>query len=105
MAAAVLPRLAAMAAGLANHRWLQLLFIASPVLLLLSVLALVAQAASLFLIITAIGVVIDGLPRVVRLSPGRLLKVIRDRGVQAITLRIAMIGRAEAGRASGRVSR
>jgi hypothetical protein len=89
--AVALPRLATMAAGLANHRWLRLLFIASPVLLLLSVLALVAQAASLFLIITAIGVVIDGLPRVVRLSPGRLLKVIRDRGVQASTLRIAMI--------------
>ena len=92
MAAAVLPRLAAMAAGLANHRWLQLLFIASPVLLLLSVLALVAQAASLFLIITAIGVVIDGLLRVVPLSRRRLLKVMRDRGVQASTLRIAMIG-------------
>ena len=89
---ATLPRRAALAGAMANNRWLRLLFVASPALLLLGFLALMAGAPWLFVVATAGAVVMDGLLRLTSISQRRLLRVVYERAAQVSSVRIALMG-------------
>lgn len=75
----------------ADHRRWRLVYLTTPILLPIALIAVIAEAAWIAVVALALSAMVDGLLRWSRLSSGRLLGELRDRSSQLTTLRVGLI--------------